>query len=257
MITARNIALSIAFALSIAMAFGLTNDEALDSFKVANEHYQKSEFEQAFNIYNSLLENGYESSDLYFNMGNTYYKLEEYALSIWSYEKALLIEPNFEDAKINLELANLTLSDKVQELPRIAWWYYWQKFKGLFGVAGWTYLSVIFFWVLAFGLFLFLTKKKHSIKRLGVYFIVMGLLFAFFFGAIAWNKSYALNNPKAAIITTSNVYVKSAPEAESADLFVIHSGLKVKLEDQIGEWLKVKLADGKMGWVQESELKRL
>lgn len=238
-------------------AGGFSLEEALDSFRAANERYHEKEFKKALFSYKSLLNHGFESAELYFNLGNTYYKTERYALSIWSFEKALMLNPSFESAKTNLALANKSVVDKVQELPRIVWWHYWKRFKDLFGVQGWTYISVFMLWVFASGLYPLLTRKIHWQKRLGVYLSSVGLSVALFTGGIALNKKMELSNPNAAIIVSSNVYVKSAPEETSSDLYVIHSGLKVILIDQIGDWLKIKLADGKTGWVLEQEMKRL
>jgi len=235
----------------------LSLKEALDSFKAANELYQDSEFRAALFRYRSILEKGFESADLYFNLGNAHYKLENYAMSIWSYEKSLMLEPGFSEAKTNLELANKSVVDKVQDLPRIVWWHYWQRLKSIFGVGGWTTLSIIMLWLLAAGGFLLLTQKIHILKRIGVYLVIFGFSGAIFTGGIALNKKMHLNNPNAAIITSSNVYVKSAPEENSADLYVIHSGLKVALTDEIGDWLKIQLADGKTGWVLKKEMKGL
>ena len=192
MIKAKNIFLASMCAFMFYSALALDKTAALDSFAFANELYQESKYDEALKVYTFLLDNEFESADLYFNLGNTHYKLENYALSIWCFEKALLLEPSLEEAKINLDLANLTLSDKVQELPRIAWWYYWQKIKSLFGVAGWTYISTFFLWVLAAGWLLFLTKRKYSLKRFGVYFIIVGFALFVFTASIAFNKSYQL-----------------------------------------------------------------
>ena len=235
----------------------LSMEAALDSFDLANQKYKSGNFEQALSTYQYILDHQMGSADLFYNMGNTYYKLANYPLSIWSYEKALLLEPGFADAKKNLELVSKSVTDKVQELPRIVWWHYWQRFKALLSVSGWTYLSVSMIWIFAFGLYLFITQKVHLVKRIGIYCTFVGLGLAIFFGGIAMNKSMIVKNPKTAIVITPNLYVKSSPEDNGQDLFVIHGGLKVSLDDEIGEWLKIRLADGKTGWVKDTEIKRL
>lgn len=231
--------------------------QMLDSFKAANEKYKAQKYFEALKTYKSVYNYGFESADLYYNMGNAYYKNDSLPMSIWCYEKALLIDPNFEEAKNNLELANLSVADKVQDLPKMALWYYWQKFKRLFTLRTWIIISVIFLWVIAAGIYLLMTQFVHWYKRMGIYLIIVGLLFSLISGTVAATNAYQLNNPKAAIVTTSNVYAKSAPEENSADLFIIHSGLKVRFEDEIGEWVKIKLADGKTGWVVKKDLKSL
>ncbi len=231
--------------------------QALDSFAQANELYKAQKYEKALTLYEKIYELGFESADLYYNMGNAYYKTNNLPLSIWCYEKSLLIDPNSPEAQRNLELANQSVADKVQELPRIAWWYYWQKFKKLFTLGGWTTLSVIFLWLIASGIYLLKSQSHHWYKRLGVYLMIVGITFCILTAGIAATTAYQLKNPKAAIITTSNVYAKSAPEENSADLFIIHNGLKVKIEDNISDWVKIKLADGKMGWILQSDLKKL
>lgn len=254
------ISLSIFFLVASCIAMSaqsIPKTMALDTFNAANNEYQENNFQRALSGYQYLYDQEMGSADLFYNMGNAYYKLGEYPMSIWSYEKALLLEPGFLDARTNLDLVSKTVTDKVQELPRIVWWHYWQRFKGLLGVSGWTYLSVSMIWLLSIGLYLFMSQTLHSVKRLGVYFAFIGLGLSLFFGGVALNESMMVKNPKAAIIITPNLYVKSAPEETGQDLFVIHGGLKVSLTDEIGEWLKITLADGKSGWVKETEIKRL
>lgn len=240
------------------VSFGqITKEAALDSFHAANQKYQDGDFSGALSTYQYILDQNLGSPDLYYNMGNTHYKLGNYPLSIWCFEKALLLRPTFQDAQSNLDLVSKTVTDKVQELPRIVWWHYWQRFKGLMSVSGWTYLSVAMIWIFALGLYLFISQKVHVLKRTGIYCIFSGVALAIFFGGVAMNKSMLLKNPGTAIVVTSNLYVKSSPEDIGQDLFVIHGGLKVSLIDEIGEWIKIRLADGKSGWVKETEIKRL
>ena len=245
------------FFVGIRAGYSISEEEALDSFAAANDSYVEGNIPKALFSYKSLLDKGFESPALYYNLGNAYYKSNKYALSIWSYEKTLLLNPNHKEAKTNLALANRSVSDKIQELPRVAWWYYWQKFKALFPLSIWVLFSVLSVWAACMGLYFFLMNKSPKSRRIGLFMGIVSISFFVFFHAISWHKDHRIKHSNTAIIISTDVYVKNAPEEDGADAFIVHSGLKVHLLDIIGDWYKIRLADGKTGWVKKNEIKNI
>lgn len=228
-----------------------------DSLAAANGHYQNRDYPKALKTYIAVLDNGYESAALYYNLGNAYYKNQDLPMSIWCYEKALLLEPSLAEAKLNLDLANGQLPDKVQSLPRMSIWVLWQHLGNALSPFGWALLTGLACWCAAIGLALLYLAQAPRGRRLGLYLLMLGVCTLVGAGSMAYAQWAHGQNPKQSIVITSNVYVKSAPEAHSTDLFLIHAGLKVHTDDQIGQWAKIRLSDGKMGWVALADLKPL
>lgn len=241
----------------VSLSYSLSKDAALDSFEVANQYYMDGDFQKALDLYENLHSQGFESADLYYNWGNSYYKTEQFALAIWCFEKALLLDPDFEDAKNNLEVANLTLVDEVEPVPQMALVAFWKKVKQTFSVKFWTYSSVLGLWVLAIGLFFLLGYAQYKKRQIGLVLSIVGVLFTLVTAIIAFDQHKRVQDSGFAIVTEPNIYVKSAPEKSSTDLFIIHSGLKVEIDDNISKWLKIKLSDGKTGWLKEDAVKPL
>lgn len=228
-----------------------------DSIAMANTAYSEAKYDKAIAMYESVLNADLESVDLYYNLGNAYYKTDAFAKAIWSYEKTLLLKPNHEDAKYNLKLANLKVVDKIEPLPQVFTQRVWSAILSFFSSDTWTVISIILFWFVLAGGFLYLWSKKTVLKKIGLFSAI-----AFFFVAIivtgfAYGSYKNLKHPNAAIIFAPNVYVKSAPEEASTDLFLVHQGLKVKTLDQVGNWYKIKLADGKVGWLPTESVAEL
>jgi tetratricopeptide (TPR) repeat protein len=248
---------AIAVAIPYSLRAGDPPAHLADSLAAGNAHYVKDNFKLAAAAYGWVLAQGYESAALYYNLGNAYYKGQNLPLSIWCYEKALLLRPNLEEARINLDLANGQLPDKVQALPRMSAWVLWQRMVNAMSPLGWALSTALACWLAAMGLAMLLLGRAARWRRWGLYLVLAAALALLGAGTLAYAQWAHRKNPRQAIVITSNVYVKSAPEAHATDLFLIHAGLNVHTDDQIGPWAKIRLADGKMGWVELTDIKPL
>jgi len=220
-------------------------------FKEANKYYTDNNFRKALELYDSIEESGYRSASLYFNMGNAYYKLEDYPKAILYYEKAKLSDHRSEDIQFNLELANLNTIDKIDPIPEIFIFSLWNNMIHYFRSTHWAIVAIVFLWTFLSLVFLVLTTRNMLLRKI---FIPVSLLLMFilvfsFFATIKTYQTETRNN--FAIVMEPTVYLKSAPEDNSTDLFIIHEGLKVEVVEFFDEWSKVKLSDGKIGWIKQ------
>lgn len=226
-------------------------------FSKANSLYKNGNYSKAIDIYLSIEKQGLQSDELYYNLGNSYYKLNKVAPSIYYYEKALKINPLNEDAISNLAFAKRMTIDVIEELPKT----FLQRFSAnvilKYTFDTWAIIAVIasFLAVLLFLLYYFSSGSKTKLlffntSILAVFIMVISASFAF--------KNYDIvKNTKIAIIFKDKVDVKNAPTSTSDEVFELHEGTKVQILDELDNWKKIKLADGKIGWTISNNLKEI
>lgn len=223
-------------------------------FEEGNAAYNEGDYEQALALYGNIEESGLESAELYYNMGNTYYKMKKYPMSILYYEKALKLAPGDEDIRTNLEIANLAVVDKINVLPQSFFVRWWNNAKSKLSADGWAWVSVAAFALLLLCLFAFLMSRRTGLRKTG-FFAGLLLLLCLAFSVVFAVENY--NDQKRhdeAIIMTSTINVKSTPSDASIDLFVLHEGAKVRILDNMNGWNKIRIADGSLGWLPEDSM---
>lgn len=234
-----------------------SNISVEDKINNANNLFKNNSFEEAAEIYKELIESGYNNDALNYNLGNCYYKLGKIGLAILHYERALLLNPNDEDIIHNLEFTRTRLSNKIEEVPRFFLFEWWDNTINLFSLNSWIMVSFIFFLFVLIFLTSLISGRFTKYSRLIFMLLFTFVIFLFFGLSASIGKYYQLNNRNYGIILLTNVNVKNAPNEKSKDSFIINEGIKVKLEDKVDNWIKIKLADGKVGWVLENEVERI
>lgn len=225
-----------------------------ERFAQANDAYNEGNYEQAITGYNSIEAEGLESAALYYNMGNTYYKMKDYPHAILYYEKALKLDPSDEDIRVNLEIANLAVVDKITPIPQSFLKRWWNALRSSFPADGWAWLSVAFFALLLACLFAFLMSRRVGLRKLGFFVGLVALVGLAFSVVFAVESQRAMSRHNEAIVMTPTVTVKSSPSVESVDLFVLHEGAKVRVLDSARDWNKIRIADGSVGWLPASDM---
>ena len=235
--------------LVFLISFNLYGNDSL--FLSANSDYANQEYNSAIKKYNLILSSNLESSELYYNLANSFFKINEIHQAIYYYEKALKIKPDFDDAKENLEICNLQLIDKIEEIPELMITSLYNYIINFLSLKNWIYLTLIFIWVslIIFSYNSFVNKNKKPV----LYLVILSF-FLFFITTKKYNQNI---NVKEAIIYSSVINVMSAPSEQSTNLFSLHIGTKVRIEDQIENWVNIRIANGKKGWVLIENLKEI
>ena len=229
-------------------------DQVDELFRQANEAFQAKDYPGSILLYDSILSQGYESAQLYYNLGNACYKNNQVAPAILNFERALKLDPGLEDARFNLKMANLRVIDNVEAVPEV-FFSRWGKALVISRSSGaWGGLSILALWLALAGGAAFLFARPIGLRRLGFYGGVLALLMGLIFLFLGNAKLAKEHNSQEGIIFSQNAYVKSAPDPNSTDLFILHEGVKVSILENFSEWNRIRLADGKEGWVEASSL---
>jgi len=239
----------ITFILFILISFNSFSVEAL--FNKANDLYSQENYTDAISIYDSILTLGLESSELYYNLGNCHYKQQNWSNAIWHYEKSLKLHSNNKTLK-NLELAKLKIIDNIELIPELFYKIWWRYFITIFSTKIWQFLAILSVWTIL--IFQLTSQFKESKKGKNLAFLSFIALTLFFVTHSSYNNNY---EKKEAIIFSSTIIVNSAPTTNSSDLFSLHSGSKVLIIDNIGDWINIRIANGNEGWIKQTEVKEL
>lgn len=246
----KKIAFIILFVIPFAL-FGSTNEEL---FKSANDAYANKKYADAINLYEQVIDGGFASAELYFNLGNAYYKTDNIAFSILNYERADKLSDD-PDIDHNLGIARLKTIDKVSSVEQIFLINWLDSIRDTQNSSGWSYWTLLLFWIMFAFLALLVFSRKTAIKRLSLLGIVASLILfvgTFYFAYSTHEREYV---KEFAILTTPSAYVKSSPDSQSQDLFILHEGVKMEVLDRVGNWNKIRLDNGEIGWIDKSSFR--
>ncbi len=228
------------------------NSEQL--FIKANELYNEHSYDSALVVYEMIMNKGLSSAELYYNLGNTYYKLRNYPMAILYYEKSLKLNPNDEDTKHNIDIAREFISDKIEPVPELFIKSWWNNLTNTFTINTWAVISLIIFGFLLLSVFLYLTSRTRILKKSMFFTSIIFIILTICTFCISTKKYNYINSNNEGIIITPTITVKSSPSSSSVDLFVLHEGSKVKILDQAGDWEKIKISNGSIGWLPTSTI---
>jgi tetratricopeptide (TPR) repeat protein len=231
--------------------------DAQKTLKTANNSYLNKDYNKAADLYNDLIKHNYQSADIYFNLGNTYYKSQDWSSAILYYEKAKRLKPTDGDIDINLKMANLQIIDKIEPVPQVFYAQWYDSISEKLNSGTWAWISVIFIWLALVCFVGFLFYKTPRAKQINFGLGVLTLFFTIICIIIAVDVNNDENTHNKGIIFDYSVYVKSSPENDSKNLFIIHNGSKVKIEDRVNNWYKIRLLNGHEGWVETKVLQRI
>ena len=218
-------------------------------FEKANFYYNESRYDTALVIYNSIIDEGYVSAPLLYNIGNSYFKMRNYPMAILNYEKALKLEPNNDEIKQNLAIANALITDKIEPVPVFFTTKLWKALGNKLSADGWAIATLILFGLLMLSLFFYFTARSKGMKKTSFFTSVILVLLCVCSIILAIQKYRYLRSRNEGIVITTTITVKSSPSQSGVDLFVLHEGTKVEIMDRADNWDKIKIADGSVGWL--------
>jgi tetratricopeptide (TPR) repeat protein len=231
----------------VASARNDSDQDITTIFIKANEAYNTGEFQQAAELYETALreiQNGY----LYYNLGNCYFKMDKIGQALLNYRRAQKLIPRFEDLISNLKYARQETKDKIeskgysQVLKKIFFWYYLFNKKEL--IAAFLTLNFVFFLLAGIRIYFKTDTVKWILLLVSIIYLILG--------ASGFARIYQEHYGREGVITAEEVPVRSGNGVNNVILFKLHEGTEFLIDDMKGDWLKIKLSDGKKGWIQNT-----
>lgn len=242
------------FLLFFGNTFANTPQELFTS---ANEAYTKGQYTQAIEGYESIIESGQISKELYFNLGNAYWKNKQKAKAVLHFERALLLAPKDKDSAYNLALIREQLADDLDVVGTFFLTDWWQNFHRAFSSTLWSMLTIISIWLGIGGLVIWLLAEDRQRKKKGFFAGLALLMISLLVFLAARSQGNFEQHSQQAIVLETAISLRNGPDEKSTNLLTIHEGLKVELLDKIGEWYKVKLSNGEQGWLPGSAIEEI
>jgi len=236
------------FLLFLAIFFSFFTKAEDNLFKKGTEFYDSGNYQMAITYFDSLIDAGLVSSEIHYNKGNCYFKLDSLALAIIEYERGLNINPKDLDIAYNLKICNDLIIDDINQLPKL---FYKQWFSSLYNtisIYNWQILIIISLILLIIGLIVTKIKTNNNLKIFNtLLYIIISISFTIYFIG-----NFTEKNNMQAIVKENVVNIRSAPSDESSVQFTIHSGTKVVIIDSVENWFNISISDGRKGWAQQT-----
>jgi tetratricopeptide (TPR) repeat protein len=230
---------------------------AQSAFDQGNQFYQKENYQAAITSFESLLNTGKQSAELYFNLGNCYYKLHKVAPAIYNYEKALLLSPNDNEIKTNLEFARKMAIDDIKVIPKVGFNKILADFTSKYHYDTWAWIAIVFAFLFLLFFVGYYFSQKTILKRvffIGMFFWLLGI---FLSSASGFYEKSRNENERPAIIFAESTPLKSEPKASGQEATLLHEGTKVYILESIANWKKVELTDETTGWLEDTSIKEI
>jgi tetratricopeptide (TPR) repeat protein len=228
-----------------------------EKFNTGVNLFSSGKYKEALDEWKSIYSAGIHSANLDYNIGNAAFKINNIPEAILFYERALLLQPADEDIQYNLQIARTLVVDKFVEIPEL-FFIRWYNFLSLtLSTNSWAKISLASFILFLCSLSLYIYSSRYNRKVIGFWLAIF--LFMLSLSSVSFsirNKNLIYNNPKA-IIYSPLVNGKSSPDNSGKDLFVLHEGTRVTIEDEIGGWYEIRLSDGNKGWIPANSLNKI
>jgi tetratricopeptide (TPR) repeat protein len=249
------------FYLSIILIFLLVPEllgfQPDSLIKSGNNHYAKGAYNLAIKDYDQVIDSGYEAAELYFNIGNAWYKLNNITYAILNYERAKLLDPFDKDIRHNLALANAHVVDKIDIIPEFFLKRWIRYFTNLTTSNIWAICSVTAFILFLFFMAVFLFSSAPGLKKASFWLAVIVIIISLSSFYFSFRRMQILTLENRAVILAPTLTVKSSPDEEGKNLFILHEGTIVNVEDSINNWNRIKISDGNSGWVKKSDIVKI
>lgn len=241
----------------ISSSFGFCQIKGEENFNNGITFYNEGRYLEAIDEFKLIIENGEHSAALYFNLGNSYYKINDLANSIYHYEKALKLMPNDSDVLNNLSYSQNMLIDKVEKLPINQVSEFFNLISNIFTINQWLIFGIVLLYLFLGSFFLYYFNNRTTLKKnyftLSVLLICLSVIFIF-------NGIYKFQNQKSivnAIIFEKKIDFRTEPNFRSEVLFNLHEGTKVNVKEELNEWTLIQISDGNTGWIESQSIKKL
>ena len=219
--------------------------------------YVRQQYQQAIADYEALLKKGV-SADVYYNLGNAYYRTDNITRAVINYERALLLSPGDPDIRVNLQLARSKTIDKIIPESEMFFVTWYRSLVNIMSVDGWATMSLVSLAIAIILALCYLFSGRVWMQKTGFFGALAMIVIFGLSNLFAWQQKDQLVNRTGAIVISPAAAVKSTPANGGTDLFIIHEGTKVEITDSsMKEWKEVRIADGKEGWIKASMIEMI
>ncbi|WP_236689407.1 tetratricopeptide repeat protein [Dysgonomonas macrotermitis] len=245
----------ITFIFIITAIFGLKAETVSEQ---AINAYQDGNFRKAIELLEGEIkvqkEQGKVSPELYYNLGNAYFRVNEIPEALLNYERALLYNPGDRDTRHNIEYAQTKIEDKILTADNFFLQIWFDGIQNQTTANNWAKWAILFFVLFIAALFVFFFSPKLNLKKVGFYSAIVCLVVVIFTNIFAYRQKSRIENRNTAIIMAGSAPVASAPNTTSKELFILHAGTKVVINKVDGSWYEIEIANGSIGWIQKDKL---
>lgn len=244
--------------LIVLMLFSAMSMHSMAATKAeADSAYANEDYRKAVQIYEQLLKEG-DDANIFYNLGNAYYREKNFTRAVLNYERALLLSPGDKDIRFNLDMARSKTIDRIvpeSEMFFVSWYH---SIVNMMSVDAWAKIAIVCLVMCLALLLLYLLNKKRMVRTACFFASLMLFVFFILANVFAWDQRNQQFNRNTGIIISPSVSVKSTPANNGTDLFIIHEGTKVRITDNsMKEWKEIVLADGKKGWIETEKMERI
>lgn len=234
-----------------------TAADAQQVFENANQAYQAGNYRLATDGYESILKSGNVfSKELFFNLGNAYFRLNQIGLSVLNYERALRLDPSDAEIQQNLTVAHSRVNDNIEPITSVFFIRWWQSLRNVFPSDTWAVFGLFFMWLAATGFAVWLLDKERQRKKYGFIIGLSALPLNIILFLLAQSAAMVMQTPHGIVISHETA-LKNAPDMNATSVNTLHEGLKIEILDKIGAMTKVKLPNGEDGWLPTTDVEKI
>lgn len=230
---------------------------AEELWQAGNTAYSAGDYTRAAELYTAITDKGLYSAPLYYNLANALFKSGETGGAILYYNRALHLSPGDEDIRHNLEYAERSTKDKIEEIPEFFLVSWAKKVRSTMSCTAWTVISLLLFAATLASCLVYLLSQRIAMRKAGFYGMAAALLLCIATTLMAWSERNMLVERNEAVVMSSSLSVKSSPDKSATDLFVLHEGTVVTIGSTVDGWAEVRIADGNKGWVEIERIERI
>jgi len=240
-----------------AILFSISLLGQQDLITQGDSAYNREMYTEAISNYEAVLDQGLESAQLYYNLGNAYFNINMLPAAILNYERAKVLAPGDADIAFNLNIANNMITDKIEPVPEIFYISWWKSLRNSFNLHTWTVVSLGIFLLLVMCAGIFFLSRNILMRKFAFWSGIFFILFSIAGFSMTYTKYDIQSKHLEAIVFDPTITVKSSPNQLGKDLFVIHEGTKVFILEEINEWCNIRIANGSDGWLPAASIKRI
>ena len=221
----------------------------------AEAAYINNNFAESIRLYEAQVSEhrsiNQESAQIYYNLGNAYFRDNQIAKAIVNYERALLLEPGDSDIRHNLRFAKTRIEDKIDSADNLFINKWIRSIQNLYSGNTWAIIGIVLFILLIVAIGLYMISAQIILRKVSFYSGIVLLSLVIITNVFAFNQKTKITNRSTAIIMSASVSIYTSPDAHSQELFRLHEGAKVKIKREEGRWIEIVIANGSVGWLQK------